>query len=300
VRLAGIVMMVLAATPAMAVDVLLHWQAGAGDLPAGYRLHVRTGSGHYVAAHDVGPARRRADGTFEASVTDLDPQTSYAFAVSAYGDDGDTLRSNEIAIPAQVGPCASLAEGAACDPSEPCRAGTCADGACVSGPPPASGASSARVVARGRTVRGRGRFHGLGPVDPVGQGFTMRLEDPDGVALDDIDVPPGTFIARRRRTVFRYRARRPLRRVLLRLVQDGVEVRFRVHVAATPAGTGPLEWHLRVGGDACATTPQMPCSPSRVGWRCGTAGGNFDAFLAGHPARVHGKVRIVPSTRPRA
>src|SRR5688572_15798391 len=83
-RLAGTITMVslVAVTPAMAVDVLVHWRAGAGDLPAGYHLHVRTGSGHYEPARDVGMAQRRSDGTFETVVADLDPQTSYAFAIS--------------------------------------------------------------------------------------------------------------------------------------------------------------------------------------------------------------------------
>jgi hypothetical protein len=260
-----------AVTPAMAVDVLVHWRAGAGDLPAGYRLHVRTGSGHYGPARDVGVARRRSDGTFEAAVTDLDPQTSYVFAISAYSDDGGgTIRSNEIAIPAQIGPCASLAEGATCVPSEPCGTGTCADGACVPGLLPASGASSARVVARGSTVRGRGRFYGLGPLDPVGQGFAMRLEGPGGVALQALDVPPGVFITRPHRAVFVYRGRGPLRHVVLRVVRDEVEVRFLMRPATAPSGTDPLRWEIHVGGAACATTSQMPCSASsraRRRWR---------------------------------
>ena len=258
----------VAVTPAMAVDALVHWRAGAGDRPAGYLLHVRTGSGQYGPARDVGMARRRSDGTFETTVTDLDPETSYAFAISAYSDDGeDTVRSNEIALPAQVGPCAWLAEDATCLPSEPCGSGTCADGACIPGPAPASGASSARVVARGSTVRGKGRFYGLGPLDPARQGFAMQLAGPGGGALQDIEVPPGAFVALRQRNVFRYRGRRPIRRVVLRLVRDEVEVSFLVRPATAPSGTDPLRWEIHVGGSACATTSQMPCSASYPTWR---------------------------------
>lgn len=86
-------------TSASAYSVAVRWADGADQAVAGYRLYVRAAGGMERPAIDVPRPRHDGSGRFETRVGDLDVETTYTFALSAYRVDGsESERSNSHTI----------------------------------------------------------------------------------------------------------------------------------------------------------------------------------------------------------
>jgi hypothetical protein len=91
--------MLAGASSAFAYSVAVRWTSG--DIPsaAGYRVYVRPAGGSERAPIDVPRPRHDGTGRFEIVISDLSVETTYTFALSAYGYDGtESERSNSYTI----------------------------------------------------------------------------------------------------------------------------------------------------------------------------------------------------------
>jgi hypothetical protein len=97
--LAVTVFLLAGATAASAYSVAVRWTSS--DIPsaAGYRVYVRPAGGAERAPIDVAKPRHDGSGRFEIVIGDLQIETTYTFALSAYGWDGsESDRSNSYTI----------------------------------------------------------------------------------------------------------------------------------------------------------------------------------------------------------
>ena len=95
----AIVMLACTATSASAYSVAVRWAGNDDDAIAGYRLYVRPADGAERPPIDVPRPRRDGSGRFEGIVGDLQVETTYTFALSAYGENGvESPRSNPYTI----------------------------------------------------------------------------------------------------------------------------------------------------------------------------------------------------------
>jgi fibronectin type III domain protein len=84
---------------ASAYTVAMRWSANGDQTIAGYRLYVQPEGGVERPPIDVPSPRHDGTGHFEGLVTDLDVETTYTFALSAYRSDGtESERSNSYTI----------------------------------------------------------------------------------------------------------------------------------------------------------------------------------------------------------
>lgn len=89
----------MGSTSASAYTVAVRWTDGADRSVAGYRLYVRPAGGAERAPIDVPRPRHDGTGRFEARIGDLAVETTYTFALSAYGATGvESERSNSYTI----------------------------------------------------------------------------------------------------------------------------------------------------------------------------------------------------------
>lgn len=94
-------LLALAAGPssASAYAVAMRWTDGADRAVAGYRLYVQPAGSAERPPIDVPRPRHDGSGRFEARVDNLDVETTYTFAISAYAADGtESERSNSHTI----------------------------------------------------------------------------------------------------------------------------------------------------------------------------------------------------------
>jgi hypothetical protein len=87
------------ATSAFAYSVAVRWTSS--DIPsaAGYRVYVRPAGGAERTPIDVPRPRHDGSGAFEIVIANLAVETTYTFALSAYGYDGaESERSNSYTI----------------------------------------------------------------------------------------------------------------------------------------------------------------------------------------------------------
>jgi hypothetical protein len=86
-------------TCASAYTVAVRWTGGEDRSIAGYRLYVRPAGGSERAPIDVPWPRHDGSGRFEGLIGDLQVETTYTFAISAYRTDGtESDRSNSYTI----------------------------------------------------------------------------------------------------------------------------------------------------------------------------------------------------------
>src|SRR6266850_8518024 len=102
----AVVVCVALLTPTTAVAGMrgarVRWQSTGDPLVAGYRVHVRVLSADYGLTLDAGMGTPDADGSMLYVVSDLDADTDYAFALTAYGVNGsESAFSNEVMLPAR-------------------------------------------------------------------------------------------------------------------------------------------------------------------------------------------------------
>lgn len=260
----------LSAPEASADQARLRWlPSQSPERPAaGYRVYVRPADTvFHPPPVDVGLPALADDGTIQHVLDGLDPAVSYTVSVSAYGADGaEGLRSNEITLPARTGRCAFQPENTPCEAGDPCLPGGCRGGACTIGPGAVPGtALDARVVLRGRRMNGRGTFVVGPPTDPNAAGVVVELLRADGGVVYRVTVPPDAFRSRgRRRTLFRWNARRApvtgLRRLVLRRRDDALSVNLKALAPAPlPLDGEPLVWIIRVG-DTCLRQVNLRCT----------------------------------------
>jgi hypothetical protein len=91
--------MLTGASSAFGYSVAVRWTSS--DIPsaAGYRVYVRPAGGAERAPIDVPRPRHDGSGRFEIVIPDLSVETTYTFALSAYGYDGtESDRSNSYTI----------------------------------------------------------------------------------------------------------------------------------------------------------------------------------------------------------
>ncbi len=100
-RAAAAIVFLLAGIPDARVGdmpVAVRWTGDDASI-AGYRLYVRPAGGAERAPIDVPRPRHDGSGRFETVVDDLDVETTYTFAISAYREDGtESDRSNSYTI----------------------------------------------------------------------------------------------------------------------------------------------------------------------------------------------------------
>lgn len=97
--LAAAVHLLTGPTVASAYSVAVRWSSD--DIPsaAGYRVYVRPAGSPERAPIDVPMPRHDGSGRFESVIGDLQVETTYTFAISAYGFDGtESHRSNSYTI----------------------------------------------------------------------------------------------------------------------------------------------------------------------------------------------------------
>jgi hypothetical protein len=97
--LATLLSLLTGSSSAFAYTVAVRWTDGADRTVAGYRLYVRPAGGHERAPIDVPRPRHDGSGRFEARISDLEVESTYTFALSSYGTDGqESERSNSYTI----------------------------------------------------------------------------------------------------------------------------------------------------------------------------------------------------------
>ncbi|EMG38135.1 fibronectin type III domain-containing protein [Desulfocurvibacter africanus PCS] len=85
---AVMLVMLTAATGAQAAQITLRWNASPEQDVAGYTVHFGTRSGQYDQSIDVGKAQR-------ATISDLEPGTTYYFTATAYDSYGFASNPSE-------------------------------------------------------------------------------------------------------------------------------------------------------------------------------------------------------------
>lgn len=96
---AALLSLLTGSSGADAYSVAVRWTDGADRAVEGYRLYVRPAGGPERGPIDVPRPRHDGTGRFEARVGDLDIETTYTFALSAYSADGsESERSNSYSI----------------------------------------------------------------------------------------------------------------------------------------------------------------------------------------------------------
>jgi hypothetical protein len=96
---ATVLLQLVGPTCASAYTVAVRWTASEDRAIAGYRLYVLPAGGVERAPIDVPRPQRNASGHFEGLIGDLQVETTYTFALSAYSDNGtESERSNSYTI----------------------------------------------------------------------------------------------------------------------------------------------------------------------------------------------------------
>lgn len=249
--------------------ILVRWLPGPGESPDGYLVYVRQADAAVEPSpRDVVLPPLEPDGTYQWISEPLDASVSYAVSLAAYARGFESPRSNEITVPARIGPCAQREEGTVCDAGDPCVAGACTGGECsvIAGDPPAPGeALDAELVLRGRRLAGSGSFVTPTALQPGAVGASVEVLGRDQSLLYRTDVPPEAFRLRVRGPgqTYRFTGRRrepgDLRKLVLRLRDDRLTVRLRARAEAAPsADAEPLTWVVRIG-TACVRQVDLIC-----------------------------------------
>lgn len=97
--IATVLLLAGSATHASAYSVAVRWTGDSDAAIAGYRLYVQPADGAERPPIDVPRPRHDSSGRFEGVVGDLRVETTYTFALSAYGENGiESPRSNSYTI----------------------------------------------------------------------------------------------------------------------------------------------------------------------------------------------------------
>jgi len=221
----------------------VRWQSTGDPLVAGYRVHVRVLSADYGLTLDAGMGTADADGAMLYVVSDLDADTDYAFALTAYGVNGsESAFSNEVMLPARP--------------------------ACTDGPLTVS-RFAYRAAGRRKRLVAQGAFAAARFVDPTTDGATVEVADADGRLLYSAAAPAAAFRRSRSGHTFRYVARGSAPNGaagLLRLVFHvggaiaNVSLRAKSSDLPPPGDRPRLTWRLRLGNQ-CVAEPGLACSP---------------------------------------
>lgn len=282
----------------------VRWQPSASDGVTGYRISVRMLGGE-TSSVDAQDPLRAPDGTLSVVVDRLDDTRSYGFTIAAHRADGtESPLSNEVLVPARTptcgcpdpGPCrltscdpslgtcgsTALADGSPCANDDPCEAGTCEGGVCLS-------ARSAghdlgvrgfmlRPGRRGPALIARGTMGLASDVDPRTTDLLLVVRAADGREVWRALVPAGALRGRSSGKTFRFQASRrtpaPLTasglvRVVLRSRGGLAEVYV---VASAPALRDAviesrMEWMVQLGA-ACARNVTLYCTRGSARTAC--------------------------------
>lgn len=109
-------------------DVELRFLPSSGG-PDGYLVYVTDETSDFEHALDIGFVAADPDGIARTWIV-LDTAASYRVAMTAYNEMGESARSNEIAIPAEV------CDPAVCYDANPCTSDACDAAGCLNAPVP--------------------------------------------------------------------------------------------------------------------------------------------------------------------
>ena len=123
-----LVSLVLLAPPGQAArDVELRWIVPAGGTVDGYKVYLALQPGAHQPALDIGSQAPDANGVASATIH-IGSDVDYYASMTAYNSAGESVKSNEIALPTPQ------CDVASCDDGNPCTLDACGANACTHAP----------------------------------------------------------------------------------------------------------------------------------------------------------------------